>query len=143
MRLGKENIAENSHNSTDSNSTILVVEDNLFNQTLIAKQLELLGHTCTLASHGQAGFEQWQSGYHKIILTDCEMPVWDGYQMTTQIRQSEKDKHLSAIPIIAVKGTSSDMDDERCLSVGMNAVLIKPFPLDKLKKILEKWYENG
>ena len=123
-------------------SDILVVEDNPFNQKLILKQMRRLGYTAYIAEDGVQGVAAWLHSSPKLILTDCHMPNMDGYEMTQQIREMEKQSNLDRVPIIAITGAAMFGDEDHCRSVGMNDFISKPVHLDKLKKMISKWYTN-
>ena len=57
---------------------MLVAEDNLLNQEVIARQLVLLGMQADVVPNGQAAYEKWVAGDYAVILTDLHLPVWDG-----------------------------------------------------------------
>ncbi|MCO7186933.1 MULTISPECIES: ATP-binding protein [unclassified Pseudoalteromonas] len=119
---------------------ILLVEDNTFNQNLMVKQLAKLGYTCTLAENGEQGYESWQRDEYKLILTDCHMPVVDGYEMAKRIRQTEKQLARKAIPIVAVTGAAVKNELENCHLYGINDCIGKPVQLERFKSVIEKWY---
>ncbi|TMP42613.1 hypothetical protein CWB96_09685 [Pseudoalteromonas citrea] len=126
--------------STQSNATILLVEDNPFNQKLMTKQLTKLGYTCDIAENGELGLSQWQEKSYTLILTDCHMPEMDGYEMTELIRQKEQHLGKAPIPIIAVTGAAMKGDKDYCLSKGMSDFISKPITLDKFKTVIGRWY---
>jgi CheY-like chemotaxis protein len=64
---------------------------------------------------------------------DIQMPILDGYETTKQIRAHE-DILISTIPIIALTAHASSSEAEKCLNLGMNAYLAKPFNAEQLKK---------
>ncbi|CAM4138749.1 PAS domain-containing hybrid sensor histidine kinase/response regulator [Pseudoalteromonas ostreae] len=134
--------AVNYDNISENSRPILLVEDNPFNQKLMLKQLAKLGYQCELANDGAQGLKMWQIGHYALILTDCHMPVMDGFAMTKQIRAREGQQDTSHIPIIAVTGAAMKGDHEHCLSIGMSDFISKPITLDKFKLTIEKWYEN-
>ena len=89
---------------------VLIVEDNLINQQVLTRQLQLAGFQTTVANHGAECLEILDSSFN-IILMDVEMPVMDGIQATVEIRRREGDgKH---IPIIAVTGNARIEQIER------------------------------
>ncbi|MDP4984488.1 ATP-binding protein [Pseudoalteromonas tunicata] len=133
-------IAPQQDTSNTLKSGILLVEDNVVNQKLIVKQLQRLGYQCEIASNGNEGFESWQKETYKLILTDCHMPELDGYNMTKKIRESESERQIVRIPIIAVTGAAMKGDEEYCFSFGMDDFVSKPIKLDNLKRILDRWY---
>ncbi|WP_105169711.1 PAS domain-containing hybrid sensor histidine kinase/response regulator [Pseudoalteromonas sp. T1lg23B] len=122
------------------NLPILIVEDNEFNQKLMVKQLSRLGYQCELASDGMQGLKMWKKGDYALVLTDCHMPIMDGFELTRQIRTEENKSAQTPIPIIAVTGAAMKGDQEFCLSVGMSDFISKPVTLDKFKNTIEKWY---
>ena len=70
---------------------------------------------------------------------DCQMPVMDGFDATTAIRNGEAgDKHKS-IKIIALTANAMDSDKQRCFDAGMDDYLSKPIQLDILKDKLEQY----
>ncbi|KAF7764465.1 histidine kinase [Pseudoalteromonas citrea] len=123
-----------------SSATILLVEDNPFNQKLMTKQLTKLGYTCDIAQNGELGLSQWQEKSYTLILTDCHMPEMDGYEMTELIRQKEQRLGIAPIPIIAVTGAAMKGDRDYCLSKGMSDFISKPITLDKFKTVIGRWY---
>jgi CheY-like chemotaxis protein len=72
-----------------------------------------------------------------FILMDCQMPVMDGFETTRRIRNSGEP--YADIPIIAVTANALSSDRERCLQVGMNDYLSKPFQLDDIRSKLQDW----
>ena len=81
--------------------SILIVEDNLVNQTITVNQLVGLGYGTDVATNGQEALEalgpisEWDGGTppYQLIFMDCNMPVMDGYEATRQIRQLEAQAH--------------------------------------------------
>ncbi|MBE0371000.1 ATP-binding protein [Pseudoalteromonas aurantia] len=129
--------------NTQDNPTILLVEDNPFNQNLMTKQLNKLGYQCDIAENGVLGLKQWQNKAYTLILTDCHMPEMDGYEMTRQIREIESNLDKPHIPIIAVTGAAMKGDRDYCLSKGMSDFISKPITLDKFKNVIGRWYEGA
>ncbi|MFC3032755.1 ATP-binding protein [Pseudoalteromonas fenneropenaei] len=128
---------------TQITKSILLVEDNPFNQKLMNKQINKLGYACDLASNGEQGFEKWRKNNYQLVLTDCHMPELDGYQMTERIRKFETDHALPRTPIIAVTGAAMKGDEEYCKSFGMDDFISKPIKLDKLKTTLARWHNDA
>jgi signal transduction histidine kinase/CheY-like chemotaxis protein len=124
------------------NEGILLVEDNPLNQKLIQKQLNNLGYQCDIACDGNEGIKKWEKNEYKLILSDCHMPILDGYQMTVSIRELERSQKRTAIPIIAVTGAAMSGDSELCIKAGMNAFVSKPVTIAALKETLKKWYPH-
>lgn len=118
---------------------ILVVEDHRTNQLLIERQLTHLGFDLSIAKDGEQGLQMWRNERFDLIMTDCLMPVMDGYEMTRAIRLEES-LSGSRIPIIAITANAMPSDVKKCLTVGMSAVITKPTSIAKLSEVLDKWY---
>jgi len=75
---------------------------------------------------------------YKLILMDIMMPDVDGLEATRQIRKNES---LSGfhVPIAAVTAQALDGDKDRCIAVGMDDYISKPFSIDQLKDLISKW----
>jgi CheY-like chemotaxis protein len=72
-------------------------------------------------------------------MMDCQMPVMDGFQATRRIREREEAQKRPPTPIIALTAHAMRGDLERCLAVGMDDHLGKPFTVDEMKGKLERW----
>jgi signal transduction histidine kinase/CheY-like chemotaxis protein len=114
---------------------ILVVEDNITNRKLVASQLNVLGYHYDLASNGKEALALHEKHNYTMIIADCNMPVMDGYQFTTTIRQSGDNK----TPIIALTADAFPESEIKCRNAGMNDRMVKPVTLKKLKATLSKW----
>ena len=117
---------------------ILVAEDNVTNQNVIRRQLNMLGYACEIADEGKQALDLWKSRNYAVLLTDCHMPEMDGYELTEAIREAEKDGD-SRIPIIAITANALQGEGDRCLEIGMDDYLAKPLEMPKLKATLAKW----
>ena len=127
---------------------ILVVEDNLTNQYVIRRQLSVLGYACEIANNGQEAVSAMQEKDFALVLTDCHMPVMDGYELTKVIRDQEAqnktdknktDKKSGRLPIIAITANALQGEGEACIEAGMDNYLPKPIELAKLQEALKTW----
>ncbi len=116
---------------------VLVVEDNLVNQRLVAKLLERMGCQTKVASSGAAALALYADYHFDVILMDCQMPEMDGYETTALIRQRESGRRRT--PIVALTANVMENDLEKCLAAGMDAYLTKPIDLLKLREALEEF----
>jgi PAS domain S-box-containing protein len=117
---------------------VLLVEDNEFNR-LIAFELlsEVAGMRVTLATHGQEAVDAVRGEPRfDAMLIDVQMPVMDGCQATALIRQ---DPAHASLPIIALTAHAMARDRDKCLAVGMNDYVTKPFEPSELFAVLERW----
>lgn len=119
---------------------VLIAEDNQVNQQLIQAILEKFGFEVDVVDNGQkAAMAIAQQQYH-LIFMDCQMPVMDGYQATKAIRAMEAENDFRAhIPIIALTAHDLKEDCQKCLAVGMDDYLSKPFSQKQISKILTRW----
>ena len=114
---------------------ILVAEDNAINRRVIVEQLRLAGFAADIAVDGREALGRWRSGDYALLLTDLQMPEMDGYELAAAIRAEEGAGRR--MPIFALTANSLPDDEARCLALGMDAYLVKPVSLDRMKTILD------
>jgi len=117
---------------------ILLAEDNLTNQDVIRRQLNLIGYTCEIVNNGAEALNAYRTGRHALLLTDCHMPEMDGYELTGKIREHERGSG-QRLPIIAVTANALQGEAERCLAAGMDDYVSKPIVMPALVAALKKW----
>lgn len=115
---------------------ILIAEDNAINQLLALTVLKNLGYDPDTANNGVLALEALEQEQYDLILMDIEMPEMDGIEATVRIRNSS----IKIQPVI-VALTANGMEDDRafCIQAGMDDYLSKPFQLETMIKLLEKW----
>jgi PAS domain S-box-containing protein len=116
---------------------VLVAEDNLVNQKVAVRTLEMLGCDAEVVENGALAVEAVTQSEFDIILMDCQMPVLDGFGAAAQIRDGEQGK--KRIPIIAMTANAMQGDRERCLAAGMDDYVPKPVTLAELDATLRRW----
>jgi two-component system, sensor histidine kinase and response regulator len=113
-----------------SGMRILVAEDNPVNQMVVEDMLAREGAYITMTSDGQQalehlrreGFDAWD-----LVLTDLQMPVMSGYELTTEIRAQTR-----TLPIIGLTAHAQESERARCLELGMHDHVTKPIHLETL-----------
>ena len=110
------------------NVRVLIVEDQPLNQQLAKKLIHDFGFTTEVAFNGKTAVEFLRGETFDIVLMDLQMPEMDGYEATKVIRQT---LHLD-VPIIALTAHSSSGEREKCLALGMNDYLTKPYRAQEL-----------
>eukprot|EP00743_Colponemidia_sp_Colp-15_P006640 GILK01007158.1.p1 GENE.GILK01007158.1~~GILK01007158.1.p1 ORF type:complete len:733 (+),score=77.35 GILK01007158.1:47-2245(+) len=121
---------------------VLVVDDTLFTIEVVRVMLETEGCLVTAATNGSVAvntFKDTSTPPFDIILMDCQMPVMDGYEATRQIRVLEKQRDMSATPIVAFTAFGFAQDKHRCLEAGMDDFLLKPVPRPLLIEKVHAW----
>lgn len=118
---------------------VLLAEDNAINQMIAAELLgKVAGMEVTIAEDGEQALKCLRTGVFDAVLMDIQMPVLDGLQATTLIRE---DPAYQALPIIAMTAHAMASDKEKCLAAGMSDCVIKPFEPDQLFSVLARWIQ--
>ena len=118
---------------------ILLVEDNLLNQRLVAFNLKKFNHTVVIANNGIEAIEKFNESKFDLILMDIMMPLMNGLQATIKIREIESTYAIeNRTPIIAITANAMNTYRDQCLSAGMDEFMTKPFNIEKLKYLLKK-----
>ncbi|KAF7781616.1 hypothetical protein PRUB_b0897 [Pseudoalteromonas rubra] len=125
------------------NALILVIEDNVYNQDLFKRQLALLGLQCIIAEHGAIALELMQKYQFSLIISDCHMPVMDGYTFAKTYRELESQGKLPRLPIIAATANALSGEREKCLDAGMDDYICKPIVLHALRATIEQWLQQS
>jgi two-component system, sensor histidine kinase and response regulator len=117
---------------------VLLVEDSPVNLEVCVAILESMGCIVETATNGLQALDRHAVGEFGLIFMDCQMPEMDGYDATAEIRRREafSNRHT---PIVALTGNVIEGARERCLAVGMDDYLAKPFTLDQIKAMLAAW----
>jgi len=116
---------------------VLVVEDNIVNQKLVTKMLEILGCRVDVAANGIEAVEMIKKLTYGLVFMDCQMPEMDGYEATAEIRRYEDtSKHT---PIIAMTAHTMQGDREKCLEAGMDDYISKPIKKESVSEMIKKW----
>lgn len=119
--------------------SILLVEDNIVNQKVASVNLQKLNLDFDVADNGKIAVERFNQRKFDIILMDIQMPIMDGFEATTSIRQIERDKGLKPSIIIALTANALRGDREKYLRAGMDEYLSKPFSPEDLTDVLKKF----
>lgn len=119
--------------------SLLVIDDNATSRDLLRRQLERQGHTVTVAENGQQALELMQTGTFDMVLLDLMMPGMSGYQVLKHLKNNDVYKDVPVIVISAL----DDMDSVvRCVRMGAEDYLLKPFNTVLLKARIRTCLEN-
>lgn len=111
---------------------ILLVEDYEPNVLVASVFLDQHGYDYEVATNGIDAVERFKQGGLDLILMDVQMPGKNGWDATTDIRDYEQAKNLTAIPIIGMTAHAYIEDQKNCLRVGMNDYISKPYTADEM-----------
>ncbi len=115
---------------------ILLAEDNETNRMVARELLEQAGYDVEVALNGREAVQKALApgADFSLILMDIQMPELDGLEATTLIRQ-----HRADLPIFAMTAHALESERQRCLEVGMNGHIAKPFDPQALLTTLDRW----
>jgi len=110
--------------TTEQPSRILVVDDLEANRDLLARRVQRLGHFAGFADNGQTALQQLHESAWDLVLLDITMPVMDGYEA---LRAIKADPLLAHIPVVMVSAIDEIDSVVRCIELGADDYLAKPF----------------
>lgn len=103
---------------------VLIVDDIETNRDLLARRVSKLGHETGFAANGFAALEELRSASWDMVLLDITMPEMDGYEA---LRRIKSDPALSHLPVIMVSAVDEIDSVVRCIELGADDFLPKPF----------------
>lgn len=104
--------------------TVLVVDDDPMNRLLLRRACEREGLTVEVAVDGGQGWERLGSGSFDLVLLDIVMPVLDGYEVLARMRA---DAVTRGLPVVVISGSDDRDGVVRCIELGADDFLPKPF----------------
>lgn len=127
---------ENREAESLAGKKILVVEDNDTNRKVIYHMLKKVGIESAMACNGKEAVKLLEEGHRcDMVIMDLQMPEMDGFETTKYIRNNLK----SNIPIIAMTASALRNEKVKCLELGMNEYLTKPFVPAELYRQLRRY----
>jgi CheY-like chemotaxis protein len=116
---------------------VLVAEDNPVNQKVAVRTLERCGCEIDVVNNGREALDALAARRYAVVLMDCQMPVMDGYDATTELRRRERG--LRRTPVIAMTAHAMNGAAERCMAAGMDDYIPKPVRRAQLIEALRRW----
>lgn len=124
-------------------AAVLLAEDNLVNQEVTREYLRTLGCRIDVVETGLEALAALERTSYDLVLMDCQMPEMDGLEATAMLRLREQQKNLKRrTPVIAITANAFEGERQRCLEVGMDDFITKPFNRDELRVILQRWFSQ-
>ena len=107
----------------DRGARLLVVDDNKVNRLLLARSLDLQGHSVSLAENGRVALEMLRRESYDLLLLDIAMPEMNGIQV---LEQMKADLQLRDLPVIVTSAIEGLDNVVRCIELGAEDYLHKP-----------------
>lgn len=120
-------------------STVILAEDNEFNQILAVNLLEKVGVNALVATNGQEVLDLLATHRVSGILMDIQMPEMDGVTTTRYIRQQQD---YSELPIIALTANAMEEDRQPVFAAGMNGFVSKPIKAEAFYQAMMQWFRK-
>jgi len=108
---------------------LLVADDNKVNRLLLSRSLEVLGHRVASAENGRVALDMLRAEHFDLLLLDMEMPELDGFQVLEQL---VADTQLRDLPVIVTSSLEGVAHVARCIELGADDYLPKPFAFSEL-----------
>ena len=118
----------------------LVVDDSPTISSLISSMFQELDYEVEIAENGFEGYKAVQRFQPDIITSDYDMPILNGWEFCTEVRDNKQSKD---IPIIMITTRATDLDKKKGEILGVSAYLTKPFEQEKLKLVVEEAIANA
>ncbi len=128
--------AQNALKKTSHRKRILLVEDYEGNVIVALTLLQDAGYEVVVANNGKEAIAKLEAEPFDLVLMDVQMPVMDGYTATTLIRKLQASGQMQAVKIVGMTAHALNGDRQKCLDVGMDDYLSKPFNPERLDAIL-------
>ncbi len=110
--------------------TLLVVDDIEANRDVLMRRLERQGYAVAAAENGRQALEMMAGAAFDLVLLDIMMPEMDGYEVLQRLKADEALRH---IPVIMISALSELDSVVRCIELGADDYLCKPFDPPLLK----------
>ncbi|MDH5183429.1 MAG: response regulator [Gammaproteobacteria bacterium] len=117
-------------------TTVLIVDDNEMNRDVLSRRLQREGYEVSTAEDGVKALSMMSAEAYNIVLLDIMMPDMDGFETLTNMRNLHNCKDIPVIMLTSV----NEMDDvKKCIDLGANDYVLKPYNMDDLKRRMEKF----
>jgi two-component system, sensor histidine kinase len=122
---------------------ILLAEDNVINQKVAILNLQKLGHSVIVVTDGVQAVERFISESPDVVFMDIQMPLMDGVEATSKIREWESTNNITTrVPIVAMTANTNKSDKDLFIAAGMDDYLCKPFNSSELVRLCDRIYKQ-
>ena len=121
------------------NFQVLIVDDNEINRDMLARRLYRRDFNLSMAGDGQEALLMIQANLYDLILLDIMMPKIDGYTVLKYLKENPRLRDIPVIMISAVEEMDSVM---KCMEIGADDYLTKPFDPEMLKAAVNRCLPN-
>lgn len=121
-----------------SRSKVLIVDDHPINQRLMVSMLDKLGYRADVAEDGNQAVELARQSEYDFIFMDLQMPVMDGLEATSLIREESSGSPDKTV-IIAMTANVMEGIQDRCTAAGMDGYISKPLKLSSIKQMISRY----
>ncbi|MDX2345785.1 MAG: response regulator [Legionella sp.] len=122
LKVKTPDMSESELEAKETVERVLVVDDALTTRTLAINALHAAGYATLDAEDGQKALELLQTNKVDCVVTDIEMPLMGGFELTRRIK---KDENLLHMPVVIVSSHDTEADKKHGLAVGASAYLVK------------------
>jgi two-component system, cell cycle response regulator DivK len=123
-------------NATVVNRRILVAEDHEDNRRILRDLLTSRGYDLVEAADGEQALALAEDRRPALILTDVQLPLLDGYEVTRRLKANPE---LRAIPIIVVTSYALSGDESKARAAGCNGYVSKPYSARQLLAMIREY----
>lgn len=117
--------------------SVLIVDDCSANRMVLRQQLTYLGHEVHEAQSGARAWDLWSEQPFDVVVTDCNMPGMNGYELARLIRRREQELDEPGCMLLGFTASAVPKEKQRCLDAGMDDCLFKPINLQQLSERLQ------
>ena len=118
---------------------ILLAEDCIESQALMALYLRGTPHTMDRAASGAGVVERYQTGVYDLVFMDLQMPGMDGYAATRAIRAWEETQGLPRVPIVALTANADGETQRNSLLAGCTDFVTKPVKVATILGVIQRY----
>ncbi|NVZ49595.1 response regulator [Pseudomonas sp. B6002] len=122
-----------------SRARVLVVDDHPAYRFLLGSLLERLGVAYQCCCNGQEALQRLTTECFDLMISDCRMPVMDGYALTRELRMREQAQGRLPLVVLGLTGGLGPEEIRQCVACGMDGWLIKPVGFAQLREVLCYW----